>query len=796
MNPTAAGTVGSNNAATAPSMRLEDGARAARDSAGATRGLRTGGRRRAATPARRSVSAAALVVLAALLALAAFGAQAQVFQAFSQRYQTVANGDLFLLSNTSMTCSAPSNGSCPAVANKNDGLSMVNSKLPEDAADATIFNSSRADLTSAQLPAGAQVLKAQLYWGGLVVDAGGAPSPNPSISAVRLARPGGGYQTVMPAGCVVSPTSTIWGGSAHHVYQCYADVTATLQSGSGTYRVANVPVQSGATNRFGGWSIAVVVRNPARPLRDFTINDGLAAIATTGTNPVNQVSLTVSGFRTSSSGPVAAQLGWLAFDGDVGAADGFTFQGQGSPTLSLGDACNPAGDVFNSTTCALATPISSRSVANGNGANTLGFDADIVQLPNPGNANLRNGATSATLTARTSSEGYTVTMLTTAIDVFQPAIDAAAAKSQTNLTHPALPAGQALPGDQIRYTIVLGNVGQDNAENVTIRDAVPTGTDYVPGSLQVIAGAAAGPRSDAAGDDTAEFATGSIVFRVGAGASATQGGTLRCTACAGTQDTGATIAFVVKVRDDAAAGGVIRNTGQVTFTGVSSQQSFTEATNETVLRILAAPKLTLAKIISGRALATDQFTLNIDNGGPTATSAAAATTLTTTAFVATAGTTYTLSEIGAGTPAANLANYLTTYSCVNGEGGSTDVPAGSATSFQVTPANGDDLVCTFTNVPRRSDLAIAKTNQSTSLLSGASTTYTITVTNNGPDPVSGALLKDPATPNLSCQSPATCTGAGCPTSTLPLTALQGGGVTMGAMAKGESAVVSLTCDVK
>lgn len=732
-------------------------------------------------------------------------AQAQIFQPFQPRYSGVLNGDLVMVSNTSVTCAAPANGSCPAVQNKNDQLNMVNSKLAVDAADASIFNSSSADLTSAQLPAGAQVVKAELYWGGLVGSTAGAPNPGPAGSPVRLARPGASYQSITPQGCDVSPVSSIWGQAAHHLYACRADVTPLVQS-AGTYRVANLPLQVNALNRFGGWTLVLVIRNPASPMRRFTINDGLAAIATTGTNPVREVSVDIGGFRTPLAGPVTAQLGWMALDGDLAAADGFTFTGQGSATVNLGDACNPVGDVFNSTICNFGTPVLARSIVNGNGTNTLGFDADLLQLPNPGNVNLRNGATSARLTARTSSEGYGIAMLALAVDVYQPSFDATTSKVQANLTHPGLPAGQALPGDRIRYTVTLSNIGEDNAQDVVLRDAIPTGTDYEPGSLEILVGANPGAKTDIAGDDQGELAGGQAVFRVGTGANATQGGVVRCTTCQGSEPTDITVTFVVKVKDDAAPGAVIRNTAQLQFVGVSSGETFTETSNETVLRVQAPPRLTLRKIINGRARASDQFTLAIGPGGPTATSSGTATSIATTPFVASPGTTYTLTETGAGSPAADLASYNISYSCVNVEGGTTDIPAGTGPSISVTPVNGDDITCTFTNTRNTANLSITKTNTPASgandqpgdtVTLGATTDYTIVVTNNGPDAADGAVVRDTPNSNLNCTAvrcDAATGGAACPA--VDVAGFFGGGVSIATLPAGGAVTFVATCTVR
>ena len=49
--------------------------------------------------------------------------------------------------------------------------------------------------------------------------------------------------------------------------------------------------------------------------------------------------------------------------------------------------------------------------------------------------------------------------------------------------------GAVLPGDILEYTIVLSNIGNDDAVNLVLTDPIPAGTTYVPGSLQITAGA-------------------------------------------------------------------------------------------------------------------------------------------------------------------------------------------------------------------------------------------------------------------------------------------------------------------
>lgn len=224
------------------------------------------------------------------------------------------------------------------------------------------------------------------------------------------------------------------------------------------------------------------------------------------------------------------------------------------------------------------------------------------------------------------------------------------------------------------------------------------------------------------------------------------------------------------------------------------------------------PILRLQKALpSGRFNAGDQFTLNIvGTGGPASvTTTGAGTTATGTATLnpGAVGASYTFSEAGAS--GANLANYATTYACTNAlVGGQT--PSGSGTTFNVTAAAGDDLTCTFTNTRNaQADLRLTKTNTpgqngevdqaADTVVSGTPTTYTITVSNLGPDAANGAVITDPAPSNLTC-STATCAasgGAACPvpTGAALVAALQGAGATVPTLPNGGAVVITLNCTV-
>ncbi|QFZ83586.1 DUF11 domain-containing protein [Variovorax paradoxus] len=122
-----------------------------------------------------------------------------------------------------------------------------------------------------------------------------------------------------------------------------------------------------------------------------------------------------------------------------------------------------------------------------------------------------------------------------------------------------------------------------------------------------------------------------------------------------------------------------------------------------VIQYNLSSRLRLSKSLpGGRVAAGDQFTLALNNGATTLSSVTTTGSSTAPAEIAdvtaSGGTTYTLSETAAGT--ASLANYESSFACTNATAGSaTTLPSGSGTSFTVTPAAGDDISCTFTNMP-------------------------------------------------------------------------------------------------
>lgn len=606
-----------------------------------------------------------------LSALAILQADAStLIRSYTPRFSVTARGDLLVTGNTLMTCpdlaancvAARAGTAAPVDLNNNNAYNM---QWVNDSAVLTIpQNSSSATLT---LPAGSTVLFAALYWGadtsagGTIGGVPGIAAPNPAArNVVQFSTPASGFATTTAATVDLSGTR----------YSAVANVTSRVQAGgSGTYRVAGLQAGRGG-DRYGGWSLVVVISNPALPPRNMVVFDGYATINTTAPT---SITTTVSGFRTPPTGAVNTQVGFVSYEGDRGSAgDQFVLN-----AANLADGANPANNVFNSSISAAGANVTSKAP---NYVNQLGFDADEIVA----NGVLPNNATSASLTFTTTSETYFPAALLFSTAVFEPVVESNLVKSVVDVN-----GGTVAPGDILEYTVAYGNTGNDGALQAVLTDVIPANTTYVPNSLVIVAGPNAGAKTDAVGDDQANFtATPSnrVVFRLGTGADGTNGGTL----AAGV--TGS-VRFRVQVNAAAAEGTSIPNTAQIAFVS--------ESLNE--------PR------------------------------------------------------------------------------------SGSSNTVTVAVSN-------------QADLSITKTNNADTVTAGQPVTYVITVNNAGPAAANGAVLRDPATPQLDCLTApapgaATCEGTGgalCPggaaTGTIPVATLQSGaGAVIPTLPAGGQVRVELTC---
>jgi uncharacterized repeat protein (TIGR01451 family) len=154
-------------------------------------------------------------------------------------------------------------------------------------------------------------------------------------------------------------------------------------------------------------------------------------------------------------------------------------------------------------------------------------------------------------------------------------------------------------GDTLEYTINVSNSGTDTAIIMQLTDPIPTNTTYAVGSLQITTGANTGAKTDAAGDDQAEFdaALNRVVYRLGTGANAVSGGAL-------STGQSTTIKFRVTVNAATPNATVVPNQATVNYKGATLGINYTDLSDSdpstpgeqtTNVTVTAPPNVTLVK---------------------------------------------------------------------------------------------------------------------------------------------------------------------------------------------------------
>ncbi|MBJ6760629.1 DUF11 domain-containing protein [Myxococcaceae bacterium JPH2] len=394
-------------------------------------------------------------------------------------------------------------------------------------ADLTVAPSASSSQAMLTLPPGALITYARLYWGATrsVPAVTGTLSPD---TQVTLRRPGGFTQAVS------SDAEQVHSADGVYAYQSTADVTALLQAqGPGIYGVTGVDAVDlrnvNDANPFTGWSLIVFYRLDSEPLRNLTLFDGLDKVVAG-----SHTDTALSGFLVPQTG-FSAKLGVIAYEGDnTITGDQLVFNG-----VALSDAVRPQGNFFNGSRSYLGQPVSNAGDLprlTGTAGSMSGLDLGVVDVTSRVSA----GQTSASVSATSTGDGYWLGAFVTSISTQEPDFNHTVKSVRTLATHPD---GGARAGDLLEYTLTTRNSGTDTGVSVVLVDPLSPKVALVPDSLQVVAGANAGVKTDIAGDDSAEYdaAQHRIVFRLGSGATGTQGGVLA-------PGEGATVSFRVVVR--------------------------------------------------------------------------------------------------------------------------------------------------------------------------------------------------------------------------------------------------------
>jgi uncharacterized repeat protein (TIGR01451 family) len=666
-----------------------------------------------------------MTIIAAMLSIRISNASAAT-RAFTSRFSQNITGDIAFVANTIMTCGAVANcatgqaGTNVGAANNNNGLAMV---YVDSDADATTFSSSSAALN---MPTGATVLFAGLYWGGF--------SANAARNTVKFATPMAAYATVT--------ASQLDFGTSD--YQGFANVTAAVAAaGNGTYTVANVQSTVG-TNQYGGWTLAVAYQDPNGIMRNLTVFDGYQSVSAT-----NPVTIPVSGFLTPPNGAVNTKLGVVAYEGDRGT----TGDVLSLNSVVMSDAVNATDNFFNSSISNVGANVGSK---NPNYINQLGYDSDILAVPNAGNAVLANSATTASISLTSTGDVYYPGVVTFVTDLYSPKMAITKVANDVN-------GGVTRPGDEVEYTITVTNSGDDSAIGNVLTDPLPFGVTYVPNSLQIVSGVNAGAKTDAQLDDQGEYNAGVVKFFLGVGATGLAGGDIVKMATPGSPTT-TVLKFKVTVNSTVGDNVTIANTASLSYTaftlgtasaaaGVAPTTGAGPIQNTADLSIVKT--LTTAVPVPGQTVNYDIVVSNIDPLANAVVGAPVQDTLPATL----SGATWTcVASTGSTCAAASgTGNINSTVDLLKGGTATYSLTALVAASATGLLSNTSTVTAptgvtdgTLTNNSSKSevalvptaDLVITKTNGVLSTSAGNVVAYTVEASNVGPSNVTGALVTD------------------------------------------------------
>ncbi|WP_285618155.1 Ig-like domain-containing protein [Kineosporia sp. NBRC 101677] len=545
--------------------------------------------------------AAAVAALSVLVAVAG-PATGAMNKAFSSRFDATDRGDILLRGNSLVSCPVAETN-CPAAKDRSATGGALNNNsytmqfLDVDGTGNATNSSSSAEVT---LPAGASVRFAGLYWSAYADGNGRTAAPaGTAKNRLLLKVPNeSSYREITAAASDVVDGNPSDGTS----YVSFADVTSIVAAGgSGTYTGADIHAATGQ-NSYAAWTLVVVVRDPAKPLRKLKVFDGFGTVQNTPSTD-RSVSIPLTGLTTADNGTAFTRLGAVVFEGDAGlTGEGFQITPQGGSAIALSDGANPANNVFNSTNTDAGTPVAGRVP---NEANLFGFDADVFEdtsIP------LGNNVTQATLDLTTGGETFFPAVATFVSNVYLPVLDVV---RDATVVDVAPADGRTRPGDQITYTVDVTNTGTAASANTRLADLIPPGTAYVPNSLRVDGNPV---------PTTGEVTGDNVTVRLGTGATASAGGALAI---------GATtrITYTVQITAPFTAGGTVGGTSQATYEDAQSTPRTATSAADPITVTQAQANLTVTQTFSPSVVQKSgsrevTMTTTVNNIGPETETAA------------------------------------------------------------------------------------------------------------------------------------------------------------------------------
>jgi uncharacterized repeat protein (TIGR01451 family) len=660
-------------------------------------------------------------------------------QGFVLRYVNTTSGGITFSGNT-LGLAKLSGANQPGTLDSIGGFITLNtnSQLGSYPPGTTLNWSNNSSAAVLQIPTNSTVLYAELMWAGTAQVAMNT-SPTGDVlsnlnSSVQFIQPNGASNSIAPDPLTAS---IVTNGPANNpdalFYVRSANVTALVQAaGAGTYSVGGVPacvLASEDANNAAGWTLAVIYGNPSLHQRNLSLFIGNSFASTTAPTPPP---VSIAGFCSPPTGPVKGYMFVSAIEGDPNKTGDEMLFGPATNSLQvLSGPNNIANNFFGGQINYCQPDATNNGLLDTSG--TFGFSNSV---PSSGtvtfsarqgwditcvnvSSNLANGLQSAYVQNITQGDGYSLNALALQIDVGSPVLT----------TTQSVDKASTFVGDTLTYTVVVTNSGTADAVNLIFTDPLPFGTSFIANT----------------------FATNGVAI---VGADPVNGVPIPIIK----QNSSITFTYQVTVDQiPPSAKFITAATINFQYAGTCAQSPTINATLVNADVLTLAPLLNVSKqasltnVIPGASLT---YTIDVPNVGTTNTTGA------TLADPIPAGVAYvpnTTTLNGTNVPDVGGMMPFSTASEIHGPGrpaGQINVGDTAVVTFQVVisatpPARLNNMATIYadgvgsTNAqtavanipPVYSDLAIGINGTPNPVAAGGLISYTVSVTNNGPDSV-------------------------------------------------------------
>src|SRR5690606_19436222 len=361
-------------------------------------------------------------ILIAMALLFSAISYSQIKQSFTPRYNQTVKGNVTIIANNMLSRSATG-----AYTGSWDNHDFTDNVYVDIDNDNSTFNSSSANFAN---PAPSveclTIKKVLLYWAAADKDPNSFDSnsenqSNWNYNDIKVMLPGQSSYTTFTAneaaGEIIYRGRNELNHFSNDPYICVKDITtsvAALSNPYGKYQIANVEAKTGSltshadggnTGTSGGWQMVFVYESPNLPRKNITLFDGYAHV----TSSTNNFNINFNGFQTVPVGNVNADIVIGSLEGDRSlSGDRLQIRNAAGNFVNLTAPQRSSSNFFNSRITRGDNDFTDRNPAS---TNTLGFDASVFNLSNPGNSIITNNQSSAVLRLTSNQETYGLYLL-------------------------------------------------------------------------------------------------------------------------------------------------------------------------------------------------------------------------------------------------------------------------------------------------------------------------------------------------------------------------------------------------